>query len=306
MKIDFVKMNGCGNDFIFIDGLNEKIELTSKQVEFLCDRHFGIGADGVIIVDPPINEGSVAFMNYINADGTFAQMCGNGVRCFTKYLVDRHIADSPTNKISVDTRAGVREISYEVDDDGKLVQAIVNMGKPILSPQDVPVNIEANACTDDGVEYVKEAPLDSPWGVFKFTCVSMGNPHAVCFLEDIENIPDVLFSDANSKSLKTFDVDTVGAFFESHPAFPEKTNVEFAVVENDGISMRVYERGCAETLACGTGTCATDVATFLTGKSGRHNIVHLLGGDLEIDWLEAGSVIMRGPAEEVFQGTISI
>lgn len=306
MKLDFAKLNGCGNDFVFIDGMQKPITLTEDQVRTLCDRHFGIGADGVIVVEPPQSNDACAFMNYINADGTFAEMCGNGVRCFAKYLVDRGIVPADKNELIADTRAGQRKIIFKRDDGGSLTFAKVNMGCPHLLPESIPVTLEPNACTDAGEPFIRDEVLISPWGEFRFTCVSMGNPHAVCFLDDLSMLPDVLFNDSNDRRLATLDVDAIGAFFESHEAFPAKTNVEFACIEPDGISMRVYERGCGETLACGTGACATGVAAYLTGRAGRHSIVHLLGGDLDIDWLESGDVMMEGSAAESFRGTVSI
>lgn len=306
MLLDFVKLNGCGNDFIFFDGINNNIELTSEQVIKLCDRNFGIGADGVIVVEPNKEPNSVAFMNYINSDGTFAQMCGNGVRCFAKYLVDRKIVNPIAETFDVDTRAGVRKIKYELDSDNRLSLATVDMGMPILEPAKIPVNINANAKTSNGVEFVSDALIESPWGGFKFTCVSMGNPHAVCFIEDFSSLDDALFSDSSDKSIFTFNIESIGSFYESNPVFPEKVNVEFATLSDNGIDMRVYERGCGETLACGTGACATSVAATLTRRAGRDNTVRLLGGDLNINWLESGSILMTGPAEESFYGTVNI
>lgn len=304
--ISFLKLNGCGNDFIMINGLDEKIELTPSQIASLCDRHFGIGADGVIIVDKPMSEGCVAFMNYYNSDGTTAQMCGNGIRCFTKYLLDYKIVDADKQNILVDTRAGVRKISFELDANNKMTLATVNMGNPILEPEKVPVSVAPNSCTEGGESFAKEIVLSGGDVSFPFTFVSMGNPHSICFLDDIASLDDNLFSDKNNKSLETFKIDEIGSVFESHEIFPEKSNIEFAVVEKDIIKMRVFERGCGETLACGTGACATNVAACLTGRARRHNVIQLLGGKLEIDWLENGDVMMTGPAEESFRGTFSI
>lgn len=186
-----------------------------------------------------------------------------------------------------------------------MATATVDMGAPILEPSLVPVDLPANAEVN-GIPFVKEASLDSPWGPFRFTCVSMGNPHAVCFIDDWEALPDSLFADPGAPGLRTFRIDEIGAFFESNPVFPEKTNVEFAEVTPDGLAMRVFERGCGETLACGTGTCATFVAAALTGRAEGSSIVHLLGGDLMIQWPGEGSVLMTGPAEETFTGVIEL
>lgn len=288
--IEFVKLNGAGNDFVFVEDMEDKIELTPEQVQMLCDRHFGIGADGVIVVKPPKDPSNAGFMHYINSDGTLAQMCGNGVRCFAKYLVDKGIVERHTPLINVETRAGVKTISYTTDEAGKLTQATVDMGAPILNPADVPTTLAFNAMTDSGEAFVKEAPLESPFGTYSFTCVSMGNPHAVTFLEDCDAI----------------DVDRVGAYFESCAAFPEKANIEFATVKDDGIHMRVYERGCGETLACGTGACATNVAAFLTDRAPAENDLILLGGTLHIAYTPGGSVLMTGPAAESFTGFVAL
>lgn len=305
MELEFVKLHGLGNDFVFVNDLDESLDFTTEQVAWLCDRHFGIGGDGVILVRPAKTSGCDAYMHYINNDGTLAQMCGNGVRSFAKYLVDQGIVEN-TGTLVAETLAGPREIAYETDDEGKLTTATVMMGQPILVPKDVPTTLEATAETVDGTPYAKEVTLSSPWGPFAFTCVSMGNPHAVTFIDDFSALPDELFTDPTNKSLATMRLDEIGAFFESHEAFPEKTNVEFAGVSPKGVSMRVYERGCGETLACGTGTCATNVAAFLTGRADRENDVVLRGGTLHIRWDEDGNVYMTGPAAEAFRGTVVV
>lgn len=313
MKLDFVKLNGLGNDFVFIDDLSGEINLTTEQVQWLCNRNFGIGADGVILVQQPKNDEALAYMHYINSDGSLAQMCGNGVRCFAKYLVDRGFNGTGDGSLVAETLAGNRKIDYTVTDDGKMALACVDMGAPILDPSLVPVSLDANATTPQGRAFVKEASIPSPWGEFAFTCVSMGNPHAVCFIENWDELPDDLFSDPTHKCLATLRIDDIGAYYESHPAFPEKTNVEFASVTNNGIDMRVYERGCGETLACGTGACATTVAAILTHRCANETTIHLLGGDLSIAWPANSdssdnevSVMMTGPAEESFSGVVEV
>ncbi len=306
MVLQFAKLNGLGNDFVMVDDREEKISLTEEDARKLCDRHFGIGADGVILVRPPKHEGCAAYMHYINSDGTLAQMCGNGVRCFAKFLVDRGIVDPESGSFVADTLAGPRPITFNVDDAGKLVDATVDMGSPILDPAAVPVACPANAETADGVPFAREAELSSPWGPFAFTFVSMGNPHAVTFVDDWGKIADELFSDPADKSLETLDLNKIGAYFESHEAFPEKANIEFAVIEDDGISMRVFERGCGETLACGTGACATSVAATLTGRCGRENDVKLRGGVLHIKWNEDNRVMMTGAAAQSFEGSVDV
>lgn len=286
LALEFEKLQGAGNDFIFIGDMADEVHLEPQQVRSLCDRHFGIGADGVIVVKPSQLEGCAGFMHYINSDGTLAQMCGNGVRCFAKYLVDHGLAPA-TGPLAVETRAGVKTISYTTDSQGKLVTATVDMGAPVLRPDEVPALLAPNA-EFDGQPFIADAPIPSPFGEFAFTCVSMGNPHAVTFVDDCEAI----------------DIDAVGAYYESCESFPEKANIEFATVGPRGIAMRVYERGCGETLACGTGACATEVAAYLTGRCGPQNDVLLRGGTLHISYEPGGSVFMTGPADAVYSGSI--
>ena len=289
-QLEFTKLNGAGNDFIFIEDLDDRIELNAEQVSALCDRHFGIGADGVIVVKPARDPANAGFMHYVNSDGTLAQMCGNGVRCFAKYLVDHGIVEPNTPLFNVETRAGVKTISYSTDGEGKLVQATVDMGQPTLNPAQVPTTLAFNSMSDFGEAFVKDAEIDSPFGPYAFTCVSMGNPHAVTFLDDCDAI----------------DVDRVGAYFGSCDVFPEGANIEFATVGADSIRMRVHERGCGETLACGTGACATNVAAYLTGRAGNVNDLVLRGGTLHIEYSPGGTVMMTGPAAESFSGVVAI
>lgn len=306
MLIRFTKMSGLGNDFVMIDDREERLELSDAQVAALCDRHFGIGADGVILVRPPQRAGSAGYMHYINADGTLAQMCGNGVRCFAKFLVDNDIVDARSTELVADTMAGERPISFTRHEDGTLALATVQMGHPILAPEAIPVRAACDARTGDGEAFVSALRIDSPWGIISFTCISMGNPHAVAFIDDWAVLPDEAFIDPRSKSLATLDVGKVGAFFESAPVFPEKANIEFAEVRDGVLAMRVYERGCAETLACGTGACAVNAAAALTGRAGRENDVELLGGTLHIAWDDAGMVHMTGPAQTAFWGEVEM
>lgn len=291
-ELEFAKMHGLGNDFVMVDGLARDVELAPEEVKRLCDRHFGIGADGVIVVRPSARPECAAYMHYLNADGTLAQMCGNGVRCFAKFLVDRGYVPAGAGSLVADTLAGPRPVAFEVDGAGKMARATVDMGRPVLDPALVPVRAQADAVAPSGEPYADALELDSPWGPFSFVCVSMGNPHAVCFLDDAE--------------LDVFDVGAVGAFFEAHPAFPEKANVEFAVAGPRGIAMRVFERGCGETLACGTGACATAVAACLTGRAGCEADVLLRGGTLHVAWADDGHVMMTGPAAEAFRGTVAL
>ena len=294
MNIDFAKLNGCGNDFIMIEDLADKVHFTKEQVARMCDRHFGIGADGVIVVKPSLQPACAAYMDYYNSDGTKAQMCGNGVRCFAKFIVDGRLV--PSSRITVDfepdaqgtlvadTLAGPRTLRFSYGSDGKVGEVRVDMGQPILDPVHVPTTLVADAARGA----VVEAPVSVGAHEHAFTCVSMGNPHAVTFVDDVESFP----------------VEEVGPLFEAADVFPEKANIEFAAVHGDEIDMRVWERGCGETLACGTGSCATVVAAVLTGRSDRTACVHLLGGDLHVEWSSKDNhVYMTGPASESFRGT---
>jgi diaminopimelate epimerase len=303
----FWKLHGLGNDFVFLDAMKHNVELSEKQVAALCDRHTGIGADGVIVVKPSPRPECAGYMHYINSDGTLAQMCGNGVRCFGKFLIDHGYVDASAHEFVADTLAGPRPITFEVDAAGLMSTATVNMGAPILAPAEVPTTLGATKTTQDSTAYVEAAEIESPWGSFAFSCVSMGNPHAVCFLDEeaFAALPQECFGEG-PRSLSNFNVALVGAFFEKHEAFPEKTNVEFAVVENSGrINMRVFERGCGETHACGTGACATQVAAHLSGRTNTEADVVLLGGTLHIA-LRDGSVFMTGPATESFAGNVDL
>ena len=316
----FWKLHGLGNDFIFFDSMKDPFEISTQDVIALCDRHTGIGADGIIVVKPSARPECDGYMHYINADGTLAQMCGNGVRCFAKFLVDHGYVNPDSGFLIVDTLAGPKSISFSVDENKKLISATVDMGNPILDPALIPTTLCANAANSEGIEYVKESEIDSPWGSFAFTCVSMGNPHAVCFLDEdtMQRLPADCFTNMSAcidttetatdykRSLSNLDVDSIGAFFEAHELFPEKTNVEFAVVyDRNTIEMRVFERGCGETQACGTGACATQVTAYLLGKTDLESDLYLRGGTLHIA-LDHGTVFMTGPACERFSGTVDI
>lgn len=286
MRYEFAKLDGAGNDFVMIEDMADKIAFTPAQVEAICDRHFGIGGDGVIVVKPSPRAECAAYMDYYNSDGTKAQMCGNGVRCFAKFLVDRGIVDAAAGSFVADTLAGPRPIEFACDEQGKLVQATVDMGEPILVPEEVPTTLAANHESGAAVE----AQVTAGERSYAFTCVSMGNPHAITFIDDVAG----------------FDIEHIGPGFECADAFPEKANIEFAHVDGDDIEMRVWERGCGETMACGTGSCATLVAANLTGRCGRKARVHLLGGVLSIDWGGDNHVYMTGPASENFTGSFDV
>jgi diaminopimelate epimerase len=247
----------------------------------LCDRHFGIGADGVILVRPATDPDADYSMVYFNADGSLAEMCGNGIRVFAKYLSDRGLVDA--GRLSVQTPGGIKSIDVIPDGYGTFALARVDMGAPVLTAADVPTTLPGDPVVD--VRVVTEA------GEADVTCVSMGNPHAVLWVDDVDDAP----------------VTTLGPAIEQLDAFPRGTNVEFAQLTGSSrIRLRVWERGVGETLACGTGACAVLVAGVMTGRCGHSAIVELPGGELRVEWLQPGSVFMTGPAEEVFRGVWNI
>jgi diaminopimelate epimerase len=274
-------MHGLGNDFIVVDGFALHLDesILSDLSKRVCDRNFGIGGDGLVLVLP--SETADFLMRMLNPDGSEAQMCGNGIRCAAKFAYDHGIV--PANPVKVETLAGIMVIDLAIED-GKVTAAKVNMGAPRLVRSEIPM-----AGQGDGP--VVAEPLTIDGRAFAVTCVSMGNPHCITFVDDAESFP----------------VREIGPKFENHPAFPERTNVEFIqVINRKEIRMRVWERGAGETLACGTGACASTVASILNGLTERAITVHLNGGDLRIEWLEDGPVMMTGPAVEVFTGEIDV
>ncbi len=286
MELDFVKMHGLGNDFVMIADLDTELDLEPDAITWLCDRHFGVGADGVILVRPATTAAADLLMLYFNADGTSSAMCGNGIRCFAKYAVDHGLVTGET--LRVETLAGVRPVEVARDADGRMEAATVDMGQPALAPADIPTTL-APVRPDDGA--VIGVPVTTGLGTFRVTCVSMGNPHAIVWVDDVDEAP----------------VETVGPLIENHPAFPQRTNVEFAQIAGDGvIRLRVWERGVGETLACGSGACAAVVAASLEERVAREAVIELPGGDLVVRWGEDGRVYMTGPAEEVFAGAIAL
>lgn len=275
MKLSFAKMHGCGNDYIYFDCFHQKIEDPAGLSRNLSRQHFGIGGDGIILIKP--SENGDAEMDLYNADGSRAKMCGNGIRCVGKYVYERGIAKKDVLKI--DTQSGVKTLYLDVENDH--VRSIrVNMGQPGLTPEAIPTTLP-------GVENQTITAAGQDWNA---TCVSMGNPHCVIFVDDVAHFP----------------LETVGPELENHPVFPERANIEFVRMcgENE-VEMRVWERGSGETWACGTGACAVAVACILTGRTGRRVLVHLRGGNLEIFWNEqTNEVEMTGPAEFVFDGEV--
>lgn len=278
----FTKMHGCGNDYIYIDCFKETVTNESALAVKLSDRHFGIGGDGIIL----IKKGTKADFEMVmyNPDGTRAEMCGNAIRCVAKYVYDNGYTDKTS--FSIESMGAVKYIDVTVEN-GKVILAKVDMGAPILKAADVPVN--------SGNKKVISEKITVADREFNMTCVSMGNPHAVMFIDEHP---------------KDFDLNFYGAKFECNTdVFPNRVNAEFAkVIDRKNIEMRVFERGTGETLACGTGTCATVVAAILNGYVDNDVTVHLIGGDLQIQWSgkEEDSVFMTGPAATVFTGEIDL
>lgn len=278
----FTKMQGCGNDYVYVNGMEEKIapEKKAEVVRFLSDRHFGIGGDGVIF----INDAREADfeMEMYNADGTRSEMCGNGIRCVAKFVYDKGLTEE--KNISIVSAGKVKYLDLTVDENNKVSMVKVNMGSPILKPEMIPAVFDG--------EQVVDAPIMVQGEEFRVTCVSMGNPHAVVFVNQTEEM----------------DLEEIGPYFENHAAFPNRTNTEFVeVVDRNHVKMRVWERGTGETLACGTGCCATVVAAVLNGLTDTEVEVEVLGGKIQIYWdRKENLVYMTGPATTVFEGEISL
>ena len=275
----FTKMHGIGNDYIYVNCFEESVKNPAEVSKFVSDRHFGIGSDGLILISPS----AIADfrMNIYNADGSQAEMCGNGIRCVAKYVYDYGLTDK--TEISVETLAGIKYLRLQVEN-GKVASVEVNMGAPILEPKEIPVAVEESP--------VVNVPVEVKGKIYHMTCVSMGNPHAIIFMNNVKDL----------------DIEAIGPYFENHTVFPKRTNTEFVeVLDRNTVNMRVWERGSDETLACGTGACATTVACILNDKTENEVTVHLLGGDLKIRWdREANQVYMTGPATVVFDGEITL
>ncbi|MCH5249959.1 MAG: diaminopimelate epimerase [Lachnospiraceae bacterium] len=275
----FTKMQGCGNDYIYINGAVEKIAQEDKPelVRKISDRHFGVGGDGAIFINP--SDEADFEMEMYNADGSRAEMCGNGIRCVAKYVYDKGLTDK--TDISVISCGKVKYLKLFIKD-GKVDTVKVNMGAPELVPENIPV------VADAGKDSVISEPITVRGKEYKMTCVSMGNPHAVVFIDDVDNL----------------EIEQIGPYFETHERFPNKTNTEFVkVLDRKTVQMRVWERGTGETLACGTGCCATVVACILNGLTDETVTVKLLGGELEITWDRENNIVyMTGPAATAFEG----
>jgi diaminopimelate epimerase len=293
MGIQFTKMHGIGNDYIYIDGSTQRIDDPASLAQQIADRHTGVGGDGLILILPP-PEGVAADvrMRMFNADGSEAEMCGNGVRCVAKYAHDRGL--SRARPMRVQTGRGVLAIDYATNGNGKLTTATVDMGEPILEPARIPVTLtDLPKVVNHPIRGLFHWPAGDAWmeqcGLDgRMTCVSMGNPHAVLYCRDVRKVP----------------LEQVGPVIERHTLFPRRVNAHFVQVHaRSEVTMRTWERGSGMTLACGTGAAAVCVAGVLTNRSARQIIAHLPGGDLQLEWRESDNhVSMTGPATEVFSG----
>ena len=277
--MEFTKMEGCGNDYVYVNGFTTKIENPNRVAEIVSDRHFGIGSDGLIVINP--SEVADFKMSMYNADGSEGKMCGNGIRCVGKYVYDNKMTDKTT--ITVETLGGIKTLVLNVEND-EVVTVRVNMGSPILNAEDVPVISDKKTVIDE--------PITIDGQEYKITCVSMGNPHAITFIEDTDSL----------------EIEKIGPKFEMHEIFPDRVNTEFIqIIDRNTIKMRVWERGSGETFACGTGACASAVACVLNNLTEDKVTVKLLGGDLFIEYdKEEDTVYMTGPAKIVFTGKIEI
>ena len=273
----FSKMQGIGNDYVYVNCFEEHVPEPEQVSRFVSDRHFGIGSDGLILIKP--SQTADFEMAMYNSDGSRAQMCGNGIRCVGKYVYDHGMTDK--TEFSVETLAGIKYLSLTVED-GKAVMIKVNMGSPILEAADIPVIAQKSPVVNEAINVCGKE--------YKMTCVSMGNPHANIFMDDVMNM----------------DIEALGPHFENHEVFPRRVNTEFVeVLDRKTVNMRVWERGAGETFACGTGACATAVACVLNDKTDDEIRIHLLGGDLIIKWNREENVIyMTGTATTVFDGQL--
>lgn len=275
----FTKMEGLGNDYIYVNGFAEQVAQPSVLAKKISDRHFGVGSDGLVLILP--SDTADFTMRMFNSDGSESEMCGNAIRCVGKYVYDHKMTDK--TRVTIETLAGIKILELFVRE-GQVETVKVDMGEPILVPASIPVE-------HNGDRYINQ-PVDVDGKLFHFTAVSMGNPHAVTYVDQVESFP----------------VHGVGPKVENHPLFPRRTNTEFVeIIDRNTLKMRVWERGAGETLACGTGACAVLVATVLNGLCERKAVIKLLGGDLFIEWDEnTNRVYMTGPAVKVFDGEYSL
>ena len=275
----FTKMQGLGNDYVYVNCFKETIENPPEMAKKVSNRNFGIGSDGLIMINP--SDVADFEMEMYNADGSRSEMCGNGIRCVGKYVYDYGLTEK--EHISVETLAGIKYLDLTVED-GKVKLVKVDMGSPELVPENIPIVADGNR--------VRDEPINVNGTEYRMTGVSMGNPHAVVYVEDVKGL----------------DIETIGPAFENHERFPNRVNTEFVkVLDRNTVEMRVWERGSGETMACGTGACAVAVACILNGFTEDKVTVKLLGGDLQIEWdKEADKIYMTGPAEVSFDGEINL
>ncbi|WP_243370953.1 diaminopimelate epimerase [Geotalea sp. SG265] len=276
----FTKMHGAGNDYVYVNCFSEQVENPADVAIKVSNRNFGIGSDGLILIMP--SEKADVRMRMFNSDGSESEMCGNGIRCVAKYAYDHGIVNK--KEITAETGAGILTLQLFTDCSNKVEKVRVNMGKPRLTRGEIPMTGPADA-------RVVNEPLNILHTTFTITCASMGNPHCVIFVDDVEN----------------FQVEKYGPLIENHELFPRRTNVEFVqIISRSEVRQRTWERGAGETLACGTGASAVCVAGALNGLTEKKILNHLSGGDLELEWAEDGFLYMTGPAVEVFSGEIAI
>lgn len=276
----FTKMHGIGNDYIYVNCFEEKVDNPEKVSIYVSDRRKGIGSDGLVMIMP--SDKADFRMRIFNADGSEAMMCGNATRCIGKYVYDKGLTDK--TEITLETNSGIKYLTL-FPENGKVEFVEVDMGKAILTPKDIPVN-------SDKESFISE-PVEVDGKEYKITCVSMGNPHAIVYMDDIKDL----------------ELEKIGPSFENHKLFPDRINTEFIeVIDSHTLNMRVWERGSGETFACGTGACASVVASVLNGYCNRDEevTVHLRGGDLKITWNSDGTVIMKGPAALICDGDIDV
>ena len=278
-KLEFTKMQGIGNDYIYINTFNNRVADPAKLAIKVSDRHFGIGSDGLVLIGP--SQTADCLMDIYNSDGSQAKMCGNAIRCVAKYVYERGLAVK--RHLQIETLSGVKSLSLQIRN-GLVGDVTVNMGHPVFEPARIPVRWHDSRLVDE--------PIAVGSHLYKLTCVSMGNPHAVTFVDAVDSL----------------DLARLGPLFENHSLFPDRINTEFVqVIDRKNLRMRVWERGSGETMACGTGACASLAAAVATGRSDRQATLHLNGGNLDIAWDESSDeIMMTGPAAFVFDGWIEI
>jgi diaminopimelate epimerase len=273
--LKFTKMEGLGNDYIYVDGIHQKVDMTPELITRISDRHFGIGSDGMIVILP--SQKYDFFMRMFNRDGSEGKMCGNGIRCFAKFVYDHHLTDQ--TYLEIETLAGVKRVWLHVEN-GTVQSVKVDMGQPSLNTQDIPCLFNKEQMVDE--------PLNINHHIYRCTAVSMGNPHVVTYVDQLD-----------------FEIEKIGPYFEKNEMFPESVNTEFVqVIDRQHLKMRVWERGSGETMACGTGACAVMYASYVNGLCDSQVDVELLGGILNIQYQD-GHIFMEGPARTVFEGIMN-